>query len=418
MKPIVSANEKIMFRELGKRMHEIASDPVNETRKKLWKDVNGLKRVRPPVFIFEIPWHEMEYKHELAPVTVREGFLRDVEILLRRTIYQWTHLPGDMVVEDVIDCPPVVYDTGFGLEENVDVVMTDKASPVVSRHFNIQIKEDRDIEKIKDPRVTYDRQATEERFRLMGEIFDGVIPVRKTGIKGTSIAPWDFLVRLTGIEEILMDMHERPDYVHRLIGRLTDAYLSLYDQYEALNLFALNNDNTHLGGGYGYTDELPAPGYTPGRVRPRDMWGRAMAQIFSGVSPAMHEEFALRYEMKYLQRFGLVYYGCCEPLHNKISILRRIPGLRKISMSPWINVDEAARNVGRDFVFSHKPNPAFLAGDIWDPEIVRKDLRSVLDRTRGCAVEIILKDISTVGYEPRRLWEWARIASGVAAECG
>ena len=32
----------------------------------------------------------------------------------------------------------------------------------------------------------------------------------------------------------------------------------------------------------------------------------------------------------------------------------------------------------------------------------------------GCPLEYILKDISTVGYEPERLFEWARIAMAVA----
>jgi hypothetical protein len=31
-------------------------------------------------------------------------------------------------------------------------------------------------------------------------------------------------------------------------------------------------------------------------------------------------------------------------------------------------------------------------------------------------VELIMKDISTVRYEPKKLWEWAKIASEVAEE--
>ena len=47
----------------------------------------------------------------------------------------------------------------------------------------------------------------------------------------------------------------------------------------------------------------------------------------------MHDEFCVQYEMKWMERFGLVAYGCCEPLHNKIGMLRKIKRLRKISMS-------------------------------------------------------------------------------------
>ena len=37
-------------------------------------------------------------------------------------------------------------------------------------------------------------------------------------------------------------------------------------------------------------------------------------------------------------------------------------------------------------------------------------------KTRGCHIEIVLKDISTVRNQPHRLWEWAEIARQVAEE--
>ena len=119
--------------------------------------------------------------------------------------------------------------------------------------------------------------------------------------------------------------------------------------------------------------------------------------------------------MRWLERWGLAYYGCCEPLDIKMGILRRIPNLRKVSMSPWTDPEKAAAEVGTDYVYSHKPSPAVLATDQWNPDQARRNLRDVLDRTRGCVVEIIMKDISTVRYEPQRLWEWAAIAAEEAA---
>jgi len=84
-------------------------------------------------------------------------------------------------------------------------------------------------------------------------------------------------------------------------------------------------------------------------------------------------------------------------------------------MSPWVDVERGAREIGGDFVFSRKPSPAFLARDVWSPGAVEQDLRETLEacRRHGCPVEFILKDISTVRYEPRRLWEWAEVARRV-----
>ncbi|MDP7239225.1 MAG: hypothetical protein QGI34_21100, partial [Candidatus Latescibacteria bacterium] len=73
--------------------------------------------------------------------------------------------------------------------------------------------------------------------------------------------------------------------------------------------------------------------------------------------------------------------------------------------------EKGAERIGPNFVFSRKPNPAFLA-DTWNPRVVEQDLRETLDQctTHGCPLEFILKDISTVRYEPQRLWEWSDIA--------
>ena len=43
----------------------------------------------------------------------------------------------------------------------------------------------------------------------------------------------------------------------------------------------------------------------------------------------------------------------------------------------------------------------------------RVTTRQACDR-HGCPLEYILKDLSTVRYEPQRLFEWARIAMEVA----
>lgn len=401
---------------MGNRFAEIASDPVNQTRRELWKRLNNIERVKPPVFIYEIPWFEMNVNDELTN-RVQNPLCRRIEQNLRRTIYQWNHMPGDMVVEPVIYSPPAVTDTGFGIGEDVDVVRTDEKSDVVSRHFNIQIRDESDAEKIKMPVITHDAEKSAENFETLSDIFGGIVPVKMGGTKGFTFNAWDELVRWTGTQEVLLDMVMRPDYIHVLMGRLTKAYLARLDQLDALGLIRSNNDNSYgSSGGLGYTGALPALNDGAGAVHPTDCWGKAMSQIFSEVSPEMHDEFALKYELEWLRRFGVTYYGCCEPLHKKVGILKKVPNLRKISMSPWINYDEAVQNIGRNYVFSFKPNPAFLAVDNWSPESVRQYLREKLEVTRPCAVEIILKDISTVRYQPERLWEWARIASEVAAQ--
>jgi len=243
------------------------------------------------------------------------------------------------------------------------------------------------------------------------------MPVRKVGQSHIWFTPWDYLIRWWGVTEAMLDLHDRPEMVHAAVDRMVAAWMTELDQFVEQNLLSLDCNNTRVGsGGYGYTRELPGSDFDPGWVRPHNMWGCSNAQAFSQVSPETHWEFALKHEIPWLSRWGLNYYGCCEPLDAKMDILRRIPRLRKISMSCWVDLDRAVRNVGRDFVISYKPNPAYLAEHRWRPEAMRDELRTALEKTRGCHVEIILKDISTVRYQPQRLWEWAAMASELVSE--
>jgi hypothetical protein len=402
-----------VLRRLAGELAEIAALPVHQEKARLWQSLNDLRSVRPMVWINEIPWHEMDVDGELTLVA-EHPWARDQERDLRRTLYQWRHMPGDMIVAGFLACPLAVHSTDFGIIEDVDVVATDAASDIVSRHFNVQIRGFPDLEKIHMPVVTHNEAATYHRFEAMCRVYDGILPVRKVGQTHIWYTPWDYLIRWWGIEEAMLDMVERPELVHAAVERMVDAWMTELDQFEALAALSLDCNNTRIGsGGYGYTGDLPAAGFDPARVRPADMWGCSNAQIFSGVSPRMHWEFALEHDLRWLSRWGLTYYGCCEPLDRKIEILRRIPNLRKISVSPWCGTPRVVEQIGGDYVVSRKPTPAIFAEDAWNPARARKDLTDFLDQARGCHVELIMKDISTVRYQPQRLWEWAAIAREV-----
>ena len=418
----VTAADKKVLRGLGERLAAVAALPGHAETASSWRAMNGLKHVKPMVWIDEVPWHEMEVDDELRLQTTSE-WARYHEWEMRKLLYQWEHMPADMVVEPVVWSPLVVHNTAFGIAEDVDIAVTDEANSVVSRHFNIQIQDEDDLEKIKVPVVTHDAAASEEQYEQLSEIMEGVVEVKKLGANGFCFwfAPWDEMIRWWGVQEAMVDLYDRPEFVHKAIDKLVNAYCAMLDQFEEQNLLTLNNAQHETGsGGLGYTDELPPPDYDASHVRAKDLWGSGAAQIFSDVSPRMHWEFSLQYELRWMSRFALTYYGCCDPLHRKMAILEKVPNLRKVSMSPWVNIDEAVANVGSRYVFSHKPNPAVFAETTWNLDKARHDLETVLDKAKahGCIVEVIMKDVSTVRYEPQRLWQWAQMASELTEQYG
>jgi hypothetical protein len=268
-----------------------------------------------------------------------------------------------------------------------------------------------DLEKIKMPAITHNKKATEIRFQTMTDIFSDIISVKKLGQTHIWYTPWDYLIRWWGIEEAMIDLVMRPELVHAFYEKMVQAWMTELDQFVEQNLLSLDCNNTRVGsGGYGYTLEMPGKNYDPDHVKPHNMWGCSNAQIFSEVSPEMHWEFAIEHDLKWLKRWKMTYYGCCEPLAGKGHILKKIPNLRKISCSPWNDTKKAINIFGSDYVISRKPNPAIFVTKKFDTVQARKEIREFLEQTeRNCHVELIMKDISTVNYEPQRLWDWESI---------
>jgi hypothetical protein len=265
--------------------------------------------------------------------------------------------------------------------------------------------------------VTHDVEESSRRLATLEEIADGLLPVVLRGVSHQWFALWDRIIQNLGVEEAMLDLVQNPELIHELMKRMRDAWMSRLDQLEAQGLLATNHENERVGsGGYAYSSQVPSQGFDPGHIRPIDQWGCGNAQIFAGVSPAMHEEFSLQYERPWLARFGLVYYGCCEQLHDRLHLLESVRNLRKVSASPWADKQSMRELCLGRYVISVKPSPAVFAEDTYSEDVAERDLRRDLDATRGANVEVVLKDISTVRGDPSRLFRWADMASRVVKE--
>jgi hypothetical protein len=401
-----------IIRDLARQVAEIAALPVQEEKRRLWRKLNGLKPERPMVMIDQVCWNEINIDDALT-LQCTDPECRGYEWSLRSTLFQWRNFPVDMVVEPFIRVPKAIANTGFGIRVQEDIAVGDPTNSVVGHMFTNQFETEEDLEKIQMPKVWHVAEETDRRLAVAHELFDGIIDVRAEGAD-LNLSLWDPISTWMGVQGACYKLADAPEYMHRLVGRMTDGYSVMLDQLEEQGLLCGPQSLIHCTGAW--TDDLPAPGYDPAKPRCADLWGMGLAQMFSTVSPKMFKEYEVDYAGKLFSRFGLTYYGCCDPLDGKMREVRMIPHVRKVSMSPWANQEKGAANIAGDFVFSRKPNPAFLAWDNYALDAVREDLvttREVCKRN-GCPLEYILKDISTVRYEPRRLFEWARVAMEVA----
>jgi hypothetical protein len=148
------------------------------------------------------------------------------------------------------------------------------------------------------------------------------------------------------------------------------------------------------------------------------LWCFCASQEFGLVSPAMFEEFMLRYQVPIMREFGLSAYGCCEDLTPKIRVLRQIPNLRRIAVSPMANVRHCAEQIGERYVLAYRPSPSDMVGYSWDEARVRRILRQDLGACRDCRchADITLKDVETVQHEPQRLYRWVAVTREIIEE--
>ena len=408
----IAPKDRLLLRELANRVAEIAALPVQAERRELWRRHNRLERVRPMILVLpEGSWRELLPDSALR-CEGREA--REMEAELRRRLHCHDRFRDDTVVEREWNVGKAVANSGWGLEPR----RHESGSATGAWQFDPVIKEPGDLKKLRWPEVRHDAAESARRLALAGEVFGDILDVRQRGVRHVSFHLMSIYCKLRGLEQVMLDMYENPEMLGEAMRFLEEGYRRLVGQYRDLNLLDLNNDSTyHSSGGVGYTDELPAPGFDPARVRPADMWASAEAQEMALVSPEMHEEFVTQYERRLLAPFGLAGYGCCEDLTHKLGDVLRIPNIRRISISPFADVARCAEGLGARAIFSWKPHPAHLVGD-FDEARIRGYIREALAATRGCVVEMILKDTHTCENRPERFTRWTEIARAEVEERG
>ena len=399
----ISTHDREVLRRLSSRVAEIAHREDQAEKRDLWYSLNALRETRPLVYCSpEGGWGEIILPGDFEC----EGDLaRSWEHFLRTEIFYGDRMGDDKVVTGGFDVGYSRTDSGWGVQETYTHGQN-RGSYV----WDAPVKDLRDLSALRFPEIRVDRQASDALLELAHDVFDGILDVRRHHTWLWSVGLTQTLVKLRGMEQVMLDMVTDPEGLHGLMAFLRDAHMAKLDFLEREGLLHLNNRGEYVGsGGFGWTDELPAQDFA-GHVRTKDLWMLAESQETVGVSPAMFAEFVFPYQRPLLERFGLTCYGCCEPVDSRWETLRTIPNLRRVSVSPWCDVGRMAENLQDRCILSLKPNPAHLATSYFDEDVMRRELRTRLEQARGCRVEIIMKDCHTIGGDPNRVIRWCGIA--------
>ncbi len=405
-----SNTEKLLLRKLATEYMEIATLPIQLQKVEHIKKFNRLESVPPLVTAFQLPWNEINHDGSLSCVC-NNRYLYDIELFFRKRIYKFKHFPLDMVVEPYLTIPFVAHNSSYGMTKVENIAITDKENDVTSHDYINQILEDEDIDKIKDMDITIDEIASAQLKSVVFDIMGDIIPIYQAGGVYIRCQMWDHLSEVMGVESIYFDLIDRPEFIHAIMERMTQSVLSGIEQANKLKLFNSSLNFCHCSPTY--TDDM-LPTFMGGKeFTSQNSWSFGMAQLFTAVSPEISQEFEIPYMSKIAKEFGGFYYGCCERLDDRLDLVATIPNVKKVSCSPWSNKKNFAEKLDPRLIMSQKPNPAFLAASSFNEDIVRADIAETIEiaKSNNLNVEFLLKDVSTVNYDPKRLDRWAAIVN-------
>lgn len=401
---MLNHQEIVVLRELAQKYAEYAALPAHEEKRRLWIENNECRAARPMVLIDQICWGEINTDGALTG-RIEDKYWRRVEEELRQTIYKWEHLPVDMVLTPYIQLPMPLHDSGWGVETKEEVVALDKNAGGYSHRYYDVLATDEDLLKLRLPEYSMDTELLRSIREEADMVFEGIIPYRMRG-ESLHLGVWDKISFWRGVENCYIDLMDRPEFMHAIMEKLTQGLINQIESLNRLQAYDVTSGLTHCSHNF-LTHQSPDDPAVASKG-----WAFGLAQLFSSVSPEVTREFEVEYMKRVFPYFDSVYYGCCERLDDRLDVLAALPKVRKISCSPWSHKERFAEMLPAGRVMSAKPNPAFLATVSFDEDAVRKDLRETIGAAKrhGRNLEFILKDVSTIRYDQKRLWRWADIA--------
>ena len=423
--PQLSQHDLAVLRRLAERKAAIAADPVNLERREAWyrhdagAGGTGGTGGRPMVLAeFEAVDDDVRPIPDSA-IECRDDFARGLERGLRVDIYRFDVLKDDHVIEPVVDLNWQTQATGYGVERTLH--QADNRGRRAADRWDPALADlERDFQKLRPRTFSVDRETTLAEKARLEEIFDGVLPVRIRGNYWWTLGMTIVAINLIGLENLMLYMFDQAEALHALMGFLRDDHLAYAKWLEREGLLTLNNENDYIGSGaMGYTRDLPQPGGDDDHTRTLDQWALLESQETVGVGPGQFEEFIFPYQAAIAEQFGKLYYGCCEPVHTRWHVIKKMPNLSRVSVSPWADEPFMAEACGPKVVYSRKPKPTLISTERFDEDAIRADLRHTLTVAKGCRVELVMKDVHTLSNQPQRIARWVQLARETVDEvCG
>ena len=397
-----------IIRELAEKTMEIAQNPVQDRRRKLWADLNSLRTHEVPVYILDPQGMWGEVCPELE---CEDPFLRGHENWLRLQLYH-ASFGDDFVTEKYITVSPVMDRTDphwrtWGIPNVYNRIAETQAFHLPEYERTME-----DIECLILPAANIDKMQTEENMEKLADATGGVIPIYLDCYPQFYYGLSYMLALFHGTTNLLYQFYDAPECLHAFAKKFSDGVLTLFKQAECDGWFNSVNRTYRSNAevqAMAYNHEIANPNVVE-TVPMKRHWIYDSAQEFESVSPQMHDEILIHYMKPIYEQFGLFAYGCCENLTEKLDIIMRVNNLRRVAVTPWADDEKCASKLTDRYVISWRPNPAEMVTNGYDEDrIIRivKNAKEIFERY-NCHWEVNLKDFLSVEGDVNRLERWVQ----------
>jgi uroporphyrinogen-III decarboxylase len=216
---------------------------------------------------------------------------------------------------------------------------------------------------------------------LLDDDFSAIMPEWCRG-------PFGLACHLRGMDTIVVDMLQDPLFVHDLLRMTTDARKGWTSQRADFMKVPIQSGSL-------YNDEVTVP----------------------LLSPRLYEEFVLPYEVELSEFYGgITYWHSCGNTTDLQDLIKDIPHLEMIHISPWTSLAKSVVNLsGSDIaleVVLHPLTDIHLA----TPEEIRSQLTSIRELGQGMPRTVRadgIQVLSTIEDDVKKVKEWAAIAHSI-----
>jgi uroporphyrinogen-III decarboxylase len=391
---VISQNRIDQLKKLQEQVRHIADSHENKEKEKIWapqaahardhwrgmpKRIDESGRVPYTIEPENAMWFDILSYDARDYYTKPDVYL---ECQLRMSLFRNKYFDDDTVIgKNIPIWLGVPFEPSFF---GIEVVFVPDEDPWIGK--NPVIHSENDLDRLEYPDFFKSglMPKAHEMYSAIKELLDDDYSVT---FPEWGRSPFAVSLHLRGMGNIVMDMIENPEFVHKLMKFMNESRKRWTTERFKFLGYPVEKGNL-------YNDEVNCP----------------------LLSPSLYKEFILPYEqeMSYFHH-GIAYWHSCGITTPLLNLIKQIDGLDMFHVGPWTDFAEANKVFGKTTALEYCQNPI---SDIYSAseDDIRKKLIYVLNSGKGNAYTIRADGLQkrySLEDDLKKIFDWMKVAKSI-----